>query len=146
MMWSRVDKRSKNIGMYISLWRRLASILYDSILVCALLILMSAPFYNLNIEDNFYLRITMQIYYYFIIQYFFVWFWVNKQGTLGMKTWKIRVTDLDGKSLSYKKAIIRFNMSIISILIFGLGFLMSIFHKHNKCMHDIISETVLIKN
>ena len=39
--------------MYISLWRRLASILYDSILVCALLILMSAPFYNLNIEDNY---------------------------------------------------------------------------------------------
>ena len=69
MMWSRVDKRSKNIGMYISLWRRLASILYDSILVCALLILMSAPFYNLNIEDNFYLRITMQIYYYLIIHY-----------------------------------------------------------------------------
>lgn len=132
--------------IYISLWRRLASILYDSILVFALLMIMSIPFYNLNLEDNFFLKIIMQIYYYLIMQYFFVWFWVNKEGTLGMKTWKIRITSLNGKPISYKQAIIRFNMSIISILVFGLGFLVSIFNKHHKCMHDIISETVLIKD
>ena len=132
--------------IYISLWRRLASILYDSILVFALLMIMSIPFYNLNLEDNFFLKIIMQIYYYLIMQYFFVWFWVNKEGTLGMKTWKIRITGLNGKPISYKQAIIRFNMSIISILVFGLGFLVSIFNKRHKCMHDIISETVLIKN
>lgn len=130
----------------ISLWRRLASILYDSVLIFALLMVMSIPFYNINIENNFFLKITMQIYYYLIIQYFFVWFWVNKEGTLGMKTWKIKIKDLNGQSVTYKKAIIRFNISIISILIFGLGFLISVFHKHNKCMHDIISGTVLIKN
>ena len=131
--------------MPVSIWRRIASIIYDALLVLAILIVMSIPFFSFNVEENNLLKITMQVYFYFIIQYFFVWFWVNNEGTLGMKTWKIKIFCDNGEKISYKKAIIRFNIAIISILFFGLGFLISFFRKDKKCLHDIISKTSLSK-
>ncbi len=131
--------------MPVSIWRRFASIIYDALLVLAILIVMSIPFFSFNVEENYLLKITMQVYFYFIIQYFFVWFWVNNEGTLGMKTWKIKISCDNGEKISYKKAIIRFNIAIPSILFFGFGFLISLFRKDRKCLHDIISKTCLSK-
>ena len=129
----------------INLFRRLASIFYDGVLVVAIVIITSLPFYSINVEESFLLKLTMQLYFYLIIQYFFVWFWVNSTATLGMKSWKIKIVDINGNNISYKKAIVRFNASILSISIFGLGFLISLFRKDKKCLHDIISRTQLIK-
>ena len=130
---------------YVTIWRRSASILYDSLLVLAILIIMSIPFFSFNLEENFSLKIIVQIYYYLITQYFFVWFWVNNEGTLGMKTWKIKIVCEDGNKISYKEAIIRFNTAILSFIFFGLGFLISFLRKDKKCLHDFISKTVLVK-
>ena len=101
---------------YLPIWRRILAILYDSFLIFALLIIMSMPFYSFNIEEDF-----------------------------ALKSWGITIIDDKGNGISYKKAIIRFNMAIISFAIFGLGFLISILRKDRKCMHDIISKTYLIK-
>ena len=129
----------------ITLWRRIASMFYDSVLIVALLIVMSLPLISFNIQESIILKTTVQIYSYLIIQYFFVWFWVNSSGTLGMKSWKIKIVDINGNKITYRKAILRFNIAIISILIFGIGFILSIFRKDRKCLHDIISKTILIK-
>ena len=118
---------------YVTIWRRSASILYDSLLVLAILIIMSIPFFSFNLEENFSLKIIVQVYYYLITQYFFVWFWVNNEGTLGMKTWKIKIVCEDGNKISYKEAIIRFNTAILSFIFFGLGFLISFLRKDKKC-------------
>ena len=107
---------SRNNMKSISILRRLASIIYDSLLVFAILIIMSIPFYSFNVEGNNILKLTMQVYFYLVTQYFFVWFWVNSQGTLGMKTWKIKIICEDGNKISYKKAVIRINSAIFSIL------------------------------
>ena len=120
---------------YVTIWRRSASILYDSLLVLAILIIMSIPFFSFNLEENFSLKIIVQIYYYLITQYFFVWFWVNNEGTLGMKTWKIKIVSEDGNKITYKEAIIRFNTAILSFIFFGLGFLISFLRKDKKCLH-----------
>ncbi len=129
----------------VSIWRRFGAILYDSFLVFAILIIMSLPLYNFDLQGSESLKITMQIYYYFITQYFFVWFWVNNQGTLGMKTWEIKIVSDNEEPLTYKKAVVRFNIAILSFLFFGLGFLISIFREDRKCLHDFISRTNLVK-
>ena len=129
---------------YISIWRRFASILYDSLLVIAVLIIMSIPFFSFDLQENNLLKVIIQIYYYLITQYFFVLFWVHNEGTLVMKTRKIKII-CNNNRLSYKQAIIRFNVAIFSLLFFGLGFLISFFRKDKKCFHDIISKTALIK-
>ena len=151
---------------YISIWRRIASLLYDIVLIVALVIIMYMPLLSFNIEENFILKITAQIYVYLIIQYFFVWFWVNSNGTLGMKSWRVKISDTNGNKITYKKAILRFNVSLIYFLIIGflvftyykysemnyfLLMLLAIFlsfpliRKDRKFLHDIISKTILIK-
>ena len=150
----------------ISIWRRIASLLYDIVLIIALVIIMYMPLLGFNIEGNLVLKITVQIYVYLIIQYFFVWFWVNGNGTLGMKSWKVQILDTSGNKVTYKKAIIRFNVSLIYFLM--IGFLIFIYYKlletnyfllvltlivtlvplirkDRKFLHDIISKTILIK-
>jgi len=151
---------------YISIWRRIASLLYDIVLIVALVIIMYMPLLSFNIEENFILKITAQIYIYLIIQYFFVWFWVNSNGTLGMKSWRVKISDTNGNKITYKKAILRFNVSLIYFLI--IGFLVFTYYKYSemnyfllmllailllfplirkdrKFLHDIISKTILIK-
>ena len=151
---------------YISIWRRIASLLYDIVLIVALVIIMYMPLLSFNIEENFILKITAQIYIYLIIQYFFVWFWVNSNGTLGMKSWRVKISDTNGNKITYKKAILRFNVSLIYFLIIGFlvftyykysemnYFLLMLFaillsfpliRKDRKFLHDIISKTILIK-
>mgnify|MGYP001171652105 FL=1 len=150
----------------ISIWRRVASLLYDTVLIIALVIIMYMPLLSFDIEGNIVLKITAQIYVYLIIQYFFVWFWVNGNGTLGMKSWKVKILDTNGNKITYKKAIIRFNVSLIYFLI--VGFLVFIYYKYSETnyfllalssivtlvplirkdrrfLHDIISKTILIK-
>ena len=104
---------------YIPIWRRIASLIYDIVLIIALVIIMYMPLLSFNIEENTIFKITAQIYVYLIIQYFFVWFWVNSNGTLGMKSWKIKISDSNGNRISYKKAIVRFNVSLIYFLVTG---------------------------
>ena len=70
---------------------------------------------------------------------------MNSSATLGMKSWKIKIVDEEGKKISYKNAIIRFNVSILSASFLGLGFLISLFRKDRRCLHDIISKTYLVK-
>ena len=151
---------------YISIWRRIGSLIYDTVLITALVIIMYMPLLSFNIEQSSILKIVSQIYIYFIIQYFFVWFWVNGDGTLGMKSWKIKIVDDKGSKVSYKRAIIRFNISIIYFIIIGysvliyfknsevsyflltfsvLLILLPLFRKDKKFLHDIISKTFLIK-
>ena len=151
---------------YISIWRRIASLLYDIVLIVALVIIMYMPLLSFNIEENFILKITAQIYVYLIIQYFFVWFWVNSNGTLGMKSWRVKISDTNGNKITYKKAILRFNVSLIYFLIIKflvftyykyseinyfllmlLAILLSfpLIRKDRKFLHDIISKTILIK-
>ena len=151
---------------YISIWRRIASLLYDIVLIVALVIIMYMPLLSFNIEENFILKITAQIYVYLITQYFFVWFWVNSNGTLGMKSWRVKISDTNGNKITYKKAILRFNVSLIYFLIIGflvftyyknsemnyfllmlLAILLSfpLIRKDRKFLHDIISKTILIK-
>ena len=130
---------------YVSFLRRIMSMLYDFMLIFAVLMAMSIPFYGFVVEENLLLKLSLQLYFYSIIQFFFVWFWVNDGGTLGMKTWKIKIINNNGNNISYKQALIRFNVAIISLIIFGLGFMMAIFNKEKKCLHDIISKTILIK-
>lgn len=150
----------------ISIWRRITSLLYDTVLIIALVIIMYIPLLSFDIEGNIVLKITAQIYVYLIVQYFFVWFWVNGNGTLGMKSWKIKILDNNGNKISYKKAIIRFNVSLIYFLIIGLLIfkyykyseinyflfalsflimLIPLIRKDGKFLHDIISKTILIK-
>lgn len=50
----------------------------------------------------------MQYWLFFVIGVYFIWFWIHSGQTLPMKTWRIRLVTLEGKSLSLKRALARY--------------------------------------
>lgn len=65
----------------------------------------------------------------------------KKQATIGKRVCNIYVATADGHKLSKLRALARFFTSMISLLLFGLGFLMVAFTKEKTALHDLICGT-----
>jgi len=67
-------------------------------------------------------------------------------ATLGKRLAGIRVTDLTGKRISFGRASLRFVAKIIAIAPVGLGFLVILFNKHRRGLHDLLARTLVLQN
>jgi len=129
-----------------SLLRRIGAMLYDALLILALLFLATIPFIALRggepVEpgSNLPYQITLAV----IIFTFFVGFWSRSGRTLGMQSWGLRAETSDGQIPSVGQASIRFSASILSWLPVGLGFLWQLWDKEKLTWHDRISGTRLM--
>jgi uncharacterized RDD family membrane protein YckC len=87
-----------------------------------------------------------------IITLVFCWFYyiqplVKTGQTLGKKLLKIKVVDMvSGQLLSKKLAIVRTLAYIISVLPFGCGYIMFIFHPRRQALHDLLSRSITIRS
>lgn len=126
------------------LLRRLGAILYDSLLVLALLFLATIPFVALRAGeavDPYTLEYQVTI---FAVTYvFFVGFWRRSGSTLGMMAWGLRVEMENGQPPTFVKASIRFATAIVSWAALGLGFLWQLWDKDKLTWHDRLSGTRL---
>ena len=130
----------------VSLPRRVLVIIYDSILLAAVLIFTSLPIiipFKITIEHTFYPLYI--IYIYFIAFIFFAWNWTHGGQTLGLKTWKIKLIADSGKNVTWKQSFLRYIGSLICWLSCGIGFLWCYTNKDRLAWNDIISKTRLTK-
>ena len=131
--------------------RRLAAILYDTILIIALLMIITffwlVCLEILNKHFSFELKSLtttgLQIICVFLIVLFFIFFWKRNGQTLGMMTWRIRLRTLDNSELSVRALFIRLCAATFSIACLGLGYLWMLIDKNNLTWHDRISNTGL---
>lgn len=128
------------------LLRRLGAILYDALLVAALLFLTTIPFVAVHggepVEpgNNAAYQAALII----VIYAFFVGFWVSKGRTLGMQSWGLQVETADGARPTLAQASIRFFAAILSWLALGLGFLWQLWDGDALTWHDRLSGTRLV--
>ena len=130
----------------VSLPRRVLVIIYDSILLAAVLIFTSLPIiipFKITIEHTFYPLYI--IYIYFVAFIFFAWNWTHGGQTLGLKTWKIKLIADSGKNVTWKQSFLRYIGSLICWLSCGIGFLWCYTNKDRLAWNDIISKTRLTK-
>jgi uncharacterized RDD family membrane protein YckC len=126
--------------------RRLAAMLYDALLVAALLCLATIPFVALRggepVEtgDNLLYRVVMVV----VIYVFFVGFWSRSGRTLGMQSWGLQLEDSDGKVPSVGRASLRLAASLLSWIPLGLGFIWQLWDPQQLTWHDRISGTRLV--
>ncbi len=130
--------------MNASLTRRLMAILYDSLLVLALMFLATLPFIAVNDGEpvdpgNLPYRLTLAG----IAWLFYAGFWSFSGRTLGMQSWRLRVEDRNGNAPGIGTATVRFLAAIVSWLPLGLGFWWQIWDKDRLTWHDRISGTRL---
>ena len=69
----------------------------------------------------------------------------EKQGTMGKRLLNIRVTDLAGNRISFSIALLRNVAKIISALPLCLGYLYSFLNKKQQCLHDLLANTLVVK-
>jgi len=126
------------------LFKRLAIITYDALLLIAVLFLATLvllPFQAGNIfEPNSW---QFSLYLLFVSFLFYSWFWTRGGQTLGLLSWKLRVVNKEGNSISWQQAAIRFSVAVLSWGVCGLGFLWVLFNKQRLTWHDIASKSHL---
>jgi len=67
------------------------------------------------------------------------------QATLGKRLVGLKVTDYDGNRISLARATVRFVFKPLSLLVFGIGYLMIAFTKKQQALHDMIAKTLVVK-
>jgi uncharacterized RDD family membrane protein YckC len=122
--------------------RRLASLLYESLVVFAVLLVgYLLPQIVLH-GFGWGIGGRMQwVHVFALLLLYFVWFWLNGGQTLPMKTWKIRLASADGGSLRPAQALLRYLAAWPSVLFFGAGFLWAVFDRDGQFLHDRIAGT-----
>jgi uncharacterized RDD family membrane protein YckC len=120
--------------------------LYDSLLVAALLFMATVPFIAMRggepveSSNNLLYRIVLAV----VVYAFFVGFWSRSGRTLGMQSWGLQLETADGDVPSAATASLRFFAALISLLPLGLGFLWQIWDPEKLTWHDRISKTRLV--
>lgn len=123
----------------------MGAVIYDALLLLAVLFLATAIVLPFNAGEAFATdQYVFSLYLLAVSLVFYGWFWTHGGQTLGLKSWKIKLCGLDGGSVSWRQASIRFFMAIVSLACFGLGFLWVLFDKNRLSWHDRISKTRLV--
>ncbi|MGY3054755.1 putative RDD family membrane protein YckC [Pedobacter sp. UYEF25] len=68
------------------------------------------------------------------------------QATIGKRLVGIKVTDLAGTKLSLANSVGRNACKIVSVLPLFFGYFYSFLNKKNQCFHDLIADTLVIKD
>ena len=124
--------------------RRLASGLYDLLLVVALVLIATFPFLAIFGDSTHgWRRSVLQAWVLLVAASYFVGFWSHGGQTLPMKTWRIRLTRVDGAKVGVMQGINRFAFAVLGLLAAGLGFFWALWDRDRQFLHDRIAGTVL---
>ena len=127
--------------------RRLASALYDALLVVALLFIATFPFLAfIGDSTHGWRRHLLQAWVVFVSGTYFVWFWTHGGRTLAMKTWRIRLVTEDGRPVGTVRAIHRFAVALLGLAAAGAGFAWALVDRERQFLHDRLSGTRLVQD
>jgi uncharacterized RDD family membrane protein YckC len=128
-----------------SLARRLASGIYEVLILLALVFIATLPFsYLFGDATQGWKRHLLQAWVILVIAAYFTWFWTRGGQTLPMKTWRFRVVRADGAPLTRARALHRFALAVLGFLALGLGFLWALVDRDRQFLHDRLAGTALV--
>jgi uncharacterized RDD family membrane protein YckC len=128
----------------------LAAIVYDLLVLIALLILAAALVVvpvgaGLHVDtETIYSSPLFRAYLLLIIVAFFCGFWLRGGQTVGMRAWRVRLVRDDGSSLGLPRALARLAAAALSWAALGLGFLWSLVDGQGLTWHDRLTGTRLV--
>ncbi|WEK18553.1 MAG: RDD family protein [Candidatus Pedobacter colombiensis] len=70
----------------------------------------------------------------------------EKQGTIGKRLLNIKVTDIFGSRISLKNSFGRNAAKFFSVATLFFGYLYSFLNKKQQCLHDVLANTLVIKD
>lgn len=129
-----------------SIRRRLASMLYESLLLIAVFFFgFLVPNIALGVLGDILLPPGVLFVQAFLVPgIYFIWYWRHKGRTLAMQTWKIRLESADGSPPAIDQLLLRFMLAWPSIFVFGVGLVWALFDRDRQFLHDRLSGTRLV--
>lgn len=152
------NKQEKASSIYAtpSLSRRLAAMVYDSLLLMAVSILYGALAVGINLLINGSPAtgervnwgnwgILVFIGWIATLVLFFCYFWCKSGQTLGMKTWRMKMFDSQSMQLpTLKQSMLRCLIAPFSMLLLGAGYWLMYANNDRQTLHDKISKTRIL--
>lgn len=139
------------------LWRRLAALFYDGLLLLALSFAYSASILMVQVQflgaheapvlhwrgvegfwpAFYYLGLWVWL------SLYFLWCWRRAGQTLGMKIWRLRLQRPDGNPPTWGQAWLRCLLAPLS-LVSVIGYLWCLWSRTGDCLHDLGSSTRMV--
>jgi uncharacterized RDD family membrane protein YckC len=136
--------------MSAGLLRRCGAMLYDLLLVLALLFIVTAlflPFTGgeaITPDRSAAVERIYQAVLLLVVVLFFCLFWTWRGQTLGMLAWRLRVERSDGTLLTWRDALVRLGGACVSLAALGLGYFWIWFDRDRLAWHDRWSGTRVV--
>ena len=135
-----MDKEYQSAGLF----RILAAILYDSLLIIAMWLITTLLLVAF-INDGAALQGPLfQFGLYFEACLFYSYFWRLRGQTLGMQVWKIKLVSPSLQTLSWQECFARLFFALVSVSMLGLGFIWMLFDPDRLTWHDRASGTRVV--
>ena len=89
-------------------------------------------------------KLLYQFYLLTVSGLFYAWFWTHGGQTLGMKVWKLKITDEQHNNITFIQAVSRLLYTLLTCIPAGLGFFWMLFNVRKLTLYDSLSKTRLI--
>ena len=125
---------------------RIAAMIYEALLVTAVIFIAALPFlYLVGNAETGWRHLAFQLYLLGVLFAYFSTFWLRSGQTLAMKTWRIRLVNLAGGTISLKQAALRFALGLVGLMLAGAGFWWALFDRDRQFLHDRLARTRLVR-
>ena len=130
--------------------RRFGAMLYDLLIVLALLFIVTAlflPFTGgeaITPGDSGVLERIYQVALVLVVVLFFGVFWTWRGQTIGMLAWRLRVERHDGSVLTWRDVLVRLGGACVSLAALGLGYFWIWIDSERRAWHDRWSGTRVV--
>lgn len=121
--------------------RRLAALVYDCLLLFAVLLFVSLPLTLLSGGAIHSGTAAYQLYLLAVSFLYLGWQWTRGGQTLGMKAWRLQLITAAGTTPDWSQAALRFAAALFSTAAFGLGFIWMLIDQDGLTWHDRWSGT-----
>tara|TARA_B100001750_G_C15467766_1_gene578038 strand:+ start:212 stop:628 length:417 start_codon:yes stop_codon:yes gene_type:complete len=129
--------------------KRILALIYDSLLIAAIIIVASLLLVFINGEypkPGTFLSVIQFFISILVGPLFYSYFWLTNDGqTTGMQAWKIKLVSSNESKLNMKQTYLRCLISVISFLFIGIGYFWILFNKNKLSWSDIATKTRVIK-
>jgi uncharacterized RDD family membrane protein YckC len=129
------------------LFRRLATMIYDLLLLVGVVVVAAALYYTLfqwitgsEVIDGT-ARGLFQVYLGAVILGYYVYFWTGGRQTLGMRAWRTQLVRADAESLRATDALRRLLFATLTLAPVGAGLLWVLFDRDGLAWYDRLSAT-----
>lgn len=127
--------------------RRLAAMLYESLLLLGVLALtFLIPYLVLGVVFEFAPPGWFAwVHIFAVLGAYFVWYWRCNGQTLSMQTWRLKLVRADdGRAVGRGQAWLRYALAWPSLMLFGGGLVWALIDRDRQFLHDRLAGTCIV--